>query len=147
MQALASDLGVPKTYCAAANLVDYVHLAARFCLDEVSSCSAHCLVSFGSKYRGFSRLSRCSLFVVRLLGSIGRDVRRDRRGVAQHDATVLCSGPSNVFLISAVSVLPALVRVVHASIRLLVGVCCSTLSQLLVLHFALIARRPMEILV
>ncbi|CAM9525505.1 unnamed protein product [Scytosiphon promiscuus] len=34
VQALASDLGVPPTCCAAADLKEYVDLAARLCLDD-----------------------------------------------------------------------------------------------------------------
>lgn len=35
VQALASDLGVPASFCAAGSLNHYVDLAARLCLDEV----------------------------------------------------------------------------------------------------------------
>ena len=40
VQAFASELGVPASYCAAASVVQYVDLAVRLCLDDVSKTTS-----------------------------------------------------------------------------------------------------------
>lgn len=37
VQALLTDLGVPASCCGAADVDNYVDMAARFCLDKVSA--------------------------------------------------------------------------------------------------------------